>query len=122
MVYRSTTLLLMNKIIKAALAAKFNASDVEVLLEVISKTENPEVATELLLGIYEQPDVNLAVHPNYEPNQQNKMFIRYDKWRDRVYYSYLYTRTSTDADADAPVPQRREDYCSVNAWNTGTRY
>jgi len=112
----------MNKIIKAALAAKFSASDADTLLEVISNTDNPEVATELLLGIYEQPEINLAVHPNYEPNQQNKMFLRYDKWRDRVYYSYLYVRTSTDPDADAPVPERREDTCSLKSWNTGSRY
>ena len=112
----------MNKIIKAALRAKFNAFDVDALLEIISKTENPEVAAELLLGVYEQPEINLAVHPDYSPSQQNKMFIRYDKWRGRVYYSYLYVRTSTDPDADAPVPERREDCCTVNAWNTGSRY
>jgi hypothetical protein len=112
----------MNNIIKAALAAKFNASDVEALLEVVVATGYPETATEMLLGIYQQPDINLAVHPDYQPEQQNKMFIKFDKWRNRVYYSYLYTRTSTDPDAAAPVPERREDYCSLNAWNNGAKY
>jgi hypothetical protein len=111
----------MNKIIKAALAAKFNNANVDALLEVVNATENPEAATELILGVYEQPQINLAAHPNFCPDEQNKMFVRYDKWRDRIIYSYQYTK-KTEGDGPAPVPEKRESSCSVKQWNTGDRW
>lgn len=78
----------MNKIIKAALENRFPAS-VNVLMEVIAATPNPELATEMLLGIYEEPIV--FENPCDEfiaRGEANIKFLSYDKWTDTVHYQY----------------------------------
>jgi hypothetical protein len=109
----------MSKIIRAALAARFNASDLDALLEIINATEQPEIATELLLGIYEQPDVNFTPHPDAKSQDYpNMMFEKYDKWTDKVHYTYdTYSR---DKDG-VPIGEgkRQTTYMSRKYWNTG---
>jgi len=77
----------MNKIIKALLEAKYPTIDTSVLLEVVSVTPNAEIATEMLCGLYEDP-----VIPNKMVNAKTRegvlTFIKYDKWTDKVHYSY----------------------------------
>lgn len=51
----------MEKIVKVALEAKFKGMDIEKLMEIIFMTPNIEHATEVLLGIYEEPAFK-AIH------------------------------------------------------------
>ena len=59
--------------------------------EVINATSNPDVALETLLGLYEEPDFSNHLKV-YEDHCEN-IFISYDKWKDKVYYSYLEHKT-----------------------------
>ena len=75
----------MNKIITVALASA--KPSVEALLELINATSNPTVATEILLGIYEDPTINPI--PAFEINSQtNIVFGSYDKFTEEIAYTY----------------------------------
>jgi hypothetical protein len=45
------------KVMYYALESKFGTESVDKIMEVIGATQNPEMATEILLGIYEQPKI-----------------------------------------------------------------
>jgi len=76
---------IMNKIITVALASA--KPSVEALLELINATSNPTVATEILLGIYEDPTINPT--PAFEINSQtNIVFGSYDKFTEEIAYTY----------------------------------
>ena len=74
----------MNKIIEVALAGKFDAQSVPSIMEIIGATPNPEMATEILLGVYEEPLLDKEV----KRNGTLLSLISVDFWRDRVDYSY----------------------------------
>jgi hypothetical protein len=75
----------MNKIITVALASA--KPSVESLLELINATSNPTVATEILLGIYEDPTINPI--PAFEnTSETNIQFGSYDKFTEEVSYTY----------------------------------
>jgi hypothetical protein len=84
----------MNKVIKVALESKFPSQKgygIDHLLEVIGATPNPTIATEILLGIYEEP---LIPHKKViHKNDGELTFISYDKWLDKVDYSYKVIET-----------------------------
>jgi|GEM_PF-5112402 len=79
----------MNKVIKVALESKFPSEKgfgITRILEVIEATPNPTIATEILLGIYEEP---VIPHKNViHKNEGELTFVSYNKWQDRVNYSY----------------------------------
>lgn len=80
-----------NKIIKALLQSKFKDIDVDVLMEIISVTPDVEVATEMLCGIYEAPEVPVEPSNNMLEtynDRTNIKFISFDKWCNEVNYSY----------------------------------
>jgi len=79
----------MNKIIAAALSAKFPNSDIPTLLEIVGATGNPVVATEMLLGIYQNPSIPKSVRLRGKVHT----FISYDKWANSVISSYPSTRS-----------------------------
>lgn len=54
----------MNKIIEVALTGKFGADAVTNLWDVITATPNPEMAAEILLGVYEKPVIPHTVVSN----------------------------------------------------------
>lgn len=90
----------MFKIIESALTGKFGAEAVPSLMDVITVTPNPEMATEILLGIYEKPEL-----PNTVFNAQGleKTLVSADYWQGSVIYSYeeevrkhLYTEKDID--------------------------
>jgi hypothetical protein len=81
----------MNKIISALLQAKYPTMDTNALLEVINATPNAPLATELLCGLYEEPKVPAIVF-NKDKNADCTM-TSYDKWTDRVHYSYYKEKT-----------------------------
>lgn len=75
----------MNKIITVALASA--KPSVEALLEIINATSNPTVATEILLGIYEDPIVN--PEPAFKDvSEANVKFVFFDKFTEQVNYTY----------------------------------
>ncbi len=93
----------MNKIIEVALTGKFGTEAVPSLMEVINITPNPEMATEILLGIYTQPKI-----PSTVVNEQGleKTATHIDYWRMRVSYSYqeeVRQHIYVDQDCDTSV-------------------
>ena len=74
----------MKTIVEVALATKFDEKQVPSILEIIGATPNPEMATEILLGIYEQPVLkDTAVRNNVV-----LYMISADYWTSRVNYEY----------------------------------
>jgi len=75
----------MFKIIEVALAGKFGAEAVTNLMEVIGVTPNPEMATEILLGIYVKPELPNTVINN---TGVERTLVNVDYWQGGVAYSY----------------------------------
>ena len=75
----------MNKIIEVALKGRFVTEDVTSLMEVITATPNPEMATEILLGVYVKPEIPNVV---ITPQGLEKTLISVDYWDNVVNYSY----------------------------------
>jgi hypothetical protein len=75
----------MNKIIEVALKGRFGTDDLTNLMEVVTATPNPEMATEILLGVYVRPDL-----PNVVVTDQGleKTVVSIDYWTNYVTYSY----------------------------------
>jgi hypothetical protein len=75
----------MNKIIEVALTGKFGTDDLTNLMKVITATPNPEMATEILLGVYVRPEI-----PNVVVTDQGleKTVVSIDYWTNYVTYSY----------------------------------
>lgn len=81
----------MEKIIRIALEAKFQNVDLTNLLEVINATGNAVVATEVLLGIYEAPQIpETAIIYN-----DKCTFISFNKYTNEVTYSRNALRKKT---------------------------
>lgn len=75
------------KIIQELLKMKFPSVDTNSLMEIISATPNPEVATEIMCGIYVEPNVGShtrVLHKNYGVCT----FVSYDKWNCCINYTY----------------------------------
>ena len=75
----------MNKIIEVALTGKFGAEAVTNLMEVIGATPNPEMAAEILLGIYVQPELPHAV---VNAQGLEKTAVHIDYWNSDITYTY----------------------------------
>jgi hypothetical protein len=93
----------MNKIIEVALTGKFGPEAVNNLMEVIGATANPEMATEILLGVYVKPEI-----PSTVVNAQGleKTATNIDYWEMRVSYSYqeeVRKHIYVDKDCDTSV-------------------
>jgi hypothetical protein len=93
----------MNKIIEVALTGKFGPEAVTNLMEVIGATANPEMATEILLGVYVKPEI-----PSTVVNAQGleKTATNIDYWEMRVSYSYqeeVRKHIYVDKDCDTSV-------------------
>jgi hypothetical protein len=74
----------MNKIVQVALNATFKPEQVNALIEIINATPNPVMATELLLGIYEEPVLLDVI------NDKGiiKTLTSVNHWENNVRYSY----------------------------------
>ena len=75
----------LNKIIAKALSTAQPTT--EALLQIINATQNPTVATEILLGIYEAPAISPTTLISRE-DETNHKFVSYDPFADQVTYSY----------------------------------
>ncbi len=97
----------MNKIIRAALAAKFNPNDVDNLISIINNTPNPNMATEILLGIYECQKIPVRV--NNDGVVQT--LVKADEWNNTITYSYLRNKEKS---AYFPKGTKKEDVTEEN--------
>lgn len=75
------------KIIQELLKMKFPSVDTNSLMEIISATPNPEVATEIMCGIYVEPNVGSHTRVQHK-NYGVCTFVSYDKWNCYINYSY----------------------------------
>lgn len=82
----------MSKIIEKLLTVTFPTIDINGLLEVVSVTPNPELATEILCGLYEKPVLPRVVQET-SGDKRELTFKSYNKWDDKVYYSYIKEKT-----------------------------
>ena len=86
-----------NSIITVALSSKFTAEQMEGVLEIIHATPNPEVAVEILLGIYEMP--KLPLEPvnlkSFDSTKRNIVLKSYDKFHETVSYTYHTMKTTS---------------------------
>jgi len=80
----------MSTILRVALGTIFPKENIDSILEVISATPNPDVATEILLGVYTPPFVKSAVMLH----DKESFFKSFDKWENRVNYEYKINDTA----------------------------
>lgn len=90
----------MSKIISKLLSVQFPTVDSESLMEIINATPNPELATEILCGLYEQPIIPVMTRKHDRHNGEVLTLTKYDKWNDRVHYSYMRAKTKSIRIAD----------------------
>lgn len=100
----------MEKIVKAALTAKFTNVNIEHLIEIINATPNAVIATEIMLGVYSEPEI---AHKRVDSKSSEGIltFKSYNKWDDRVYYSYTWEEKRNDY---FPLSVKKEDVTLEN--------
>jgi len=79
----------MQSILTVALGTIFPKENIKSIMEVIGATPNPEVATQILLGIYVEP----VVQQSAIKGDNECVFNSYDKWSNTVNYTYLVNDT-----------------------------
>jgi hypothetical protein len=77
----------MTNIEKALLSNVYPHVDIQLLEEVINATPNTAVATEILCGIYSEPEVPQMVNKDDKKTIVYHM-TKYNKWKDTVDYTY----------------------------------
>ena len=85
----------MSKIISKLLSVQFPTVDLASLMEIINATPNPELATEILCGLYEQPVIPAMTRTHNRHNGEVLTLTKYDKWQDKVHYSYMREKTKS---------------------------
>lgn len=99
----------MKAIFAAALRSKFDSKNIYSLLEVVQATPNPELAMNILLGTYEEVSVPVTGPTEVYPNEQEKTLVSYDKWQNRVQYTYQVI-------GDDGVVKERTSYMDLDRW------
>lgn len=97
----------MNKIIKAALTAKFQNADIDAILNVINATPNPEMATEILLGVYEAQLIPRRV----QDGERILTYVKGNEWTKEIVYSYQSNKVMSGY---FPEGTKREDLTIEN--------
>lgn len=110
----------MNKIISKLLSVQFPAVDLESLMEIVNATRNPELATEILCGLYEEPIFPEMVILERRHNDAILKMTSYDKWNDKVHYSYqrektISARVAESTDASIVTKDNYKDYLVSNS-------
>lgn len=75
----------MENILTIALGTIFPKENIQSIMEVITATPNPDIATEILLGIYQEP----VVCASAMIDGKRCFSISYNKWDNQVLYYYL---------------------------------
>ena len=84
----------MEKIIAKLLEVSYPGINTSVLLEIVQATPDPQIATEMLCGLYSYPEiVNTRVMST--SSEGVLTFKSYDKWQDKVHYSYEKAETKS---------------------------
>jgi len=73
-----------NVVQKKLLSLMYPSMDVDLLMEVIEATPNPEIATQIMCGLYAEPVI--VKDKLYEGIART--LVSYNKWNDTVEYSY----------------------------------
>lgn len=73
----------MNKIIRKLLLVTFPTVGLEELMEVVGATPNPELACEILCGLYSAPDLGKAVRIHKDKSVVT--LVSFDKWANTNY-------------------------------------
>jgi hypothetical protein len=110
----------MQKVIKALLEAKFPTISADSLLEIIEATPRHDVAVEILCGLYEEPVP--SQYSDMHEKHGKCTFIAYDKWQDRVHYSYMKKKVKSmyvhkDCDTSLITMDNYKDYSME--WSQG---
>ena len=131
----------MEKIIKVALLSKFGAESLPSIMEVINATPNPTMATEILLGIYEEPEIPETtvyrdtvrtlksvdywldqVNYTYEVAETKGFYIHEDTDKDQVtienYEQFMIDRTQNAVWISIPTGKTSisSSWCSIDSW------
>jgi len=99
----------MTTIQKALVQNMYPHMDITLLAEIIDATPNPEVATEILCGLYETPTVPEKVFSDDKSKLYTMTF--YNKWTDNVSYEYYSPKTQG---CYFPVDVKKEDITEKN--------
>jgi hypothetical protein len=76
----------MNNLERKLIELTFPTVNVDSLMEIIVATPNPTVATEILCGVYVEPEF---VKDKLTSEGTARTFVLYDKWNEQIKYSYL---------------------------------
>lgn len=80
----------MNNLERKLIELTFPTVNVDSLMEIIVATPNSRVATEILCGVYQEPEF---VKDKLSPQGIARTFVSYDKWTEQVQYMYLQEKT-----------------------------
>lgn len=87
----------MNKIITKLIAVTYPTANIDHLMEVVNATPNPELATEILCGLYQEPQIPVKVKSlplKGGMSEPRELTLKsFDKWQNAVNYSYLKENT-----------------------------
>ena len=115
----------MQKIFSFALSKKFTTGeDLASIMEVVNATPNPEIATLLLLGLYEEPVFNHKERTSLPSKSDVRVtgeiitasvsFERYDKFNEMVAFSCI---IKVERTRWFKTPERAEDYAASGKYN-----
>lgn len=101
----------MQKLIKIILENKFPDTNIEQLQEIINATPNPIVATEILCGVYEEPECVIQSSNNRLSGVKDtvRTFVSYDKWAQEIKYRYTHQETTYAFVAEKKDVYTKED-------------
>jgi hypothetical protein len=81
----------MENLVRELLKIKFPTVELDSLMEIINATPNVVVATEILCGVYQEPQIKKRI----KNGKKIYEFDSYNKWENRVYYHYLEERAKS---------------------------
>lgn len=71
-----------------ALESKFNKEHIPALLNVVNATTNPQIALQILLGIYEYPEIFTSA--NDSESEKERTFLSFEPIGSKVTYTYYH--------------------------------
>lgn len=113
----------MYAIYRALLLTVFAEDKVDAILEIAYATGNPKTSVEMMTDIYEEPVIpgvpnSLKHFNNYK---KNMTFVSYDKFKDRV--DYTYNEFTTNEEKVEEVKRNKDgdiilfkDSCKLEDW------
>ena len=100
-----------------ALESKFNKENIPALLSVVNATENPQIALEILLDIYQYPDIFTVANDSNE--QKKRTFVSFEPIGSQVTYSYYPVTTKEAWFKKDEENLSEENIVSTKYWSSG---